>query len=71
MVIHSALATTAVNVQPLDAAAKPVTENLSRQARDSSYYRDARPAGRCITCAYAYDRGGDNYNDRDRDRYKI
>lgn len=67
MVIHSTWAA-AVNVQPLEPSTKITTENLSRQARDSSYYRD-RPAGRCITCAYAYDRGGDRYNDRDRDRY--
>ncbi|XP_037049374.1 N66 matrix protein isoform X4 [Bradysia coprophila] len=68
MVIHAALAT-AVNVQPLESSPKPATENLSRQARDSRYYRDERPSGRCITCAYAYDKGGDRYNDRDRDRY--
>ncbi|KAG4070950.1 hypothetical protein HA402_001387 [Bradysia odoriphaga] len=68
MVIHSAWAT-AVNVQPLEPSPKPDTESLSRQARDSRYYRDERPSGRCITCAYAYDKGGDRYNDRDRDRY--
>lgn len=69
MVIHSVWAT-AVDVQPLNPSPKPTTENLSRQARDSSYYRNQqRPAGRCITCAYAYDQGGDRYNDRDRDRY--
>lgn len=67
MVIQSTWAA-AVNVQPLDSP-KSTTENLSRQARDNSYYRDERPTGRCITCAYAYDRRGDTYNDRDRDRY--
>lgn len=69
MVIHSAWAAT-LNVQPLEPTSKPATENLSRQARDSRYYRDERPTARCITCAYAYDRGNDRYNDRDRDRYK-
>lgn len=77
MVVHSTWAA-ALNVQPLASSTKTATENLSRQARDSSYYRDERPTtGRCITCAYAYDRGGDRsgdrggdrYNDRDRDRY--
>ncbi len=68
MVIHSAWATAAVNIQPVDPSTKTTTQSLSRLARDSSYYRDDRPAGRCITCAYAYDRGGDRYNERDRDR---
>lgn len=68
MVIHSAWAT-AISVQPLDPSPKPAADSLSRQARDSSYYRDERPAGRCITCAYAYDRGGDRGGDRSGDRY--
>ncbi|KAJ6641436.1 hypothetical protein Bhyg_06375 [Pseudolycoriella hygida] len=67
MIIHSAWAAS-VNVQPLNPSTKPTTENLSRQARDSRYYGDERPSGRCITCAYAYDRYDDRYGDGGRDR---